>query len=90
MELEEIKLYLRVDSEEEDNFILSLQAAAEEFLENSGVKKNYNQALYKTAIKMLVSSWYDNRDVIGNKNTLSMMFQCIIGQLIQHKESDIN
>lgn len=63
MNIEEIKLYLRVDGTEEDEFILGLQLAAEEYLGNAGVIKNYAKALYKLAIKILIANWYENRTI---------------------------
>lgn len=64
MELTEIKLYLRIDEDSEDTLISSLQLAAEEYLTNAGVTKDYTKELYKLAIKLLVSNWYENRDTI--------------------------
>lgn len=66
--LQEVKEYIRVDdygdeewdrkiNEEIKTFILS----AETFLKSHGVKKDYENELYKIAIFMLVSIWYDNR-----------------------------
>lgn len=89
MELEEIKVYLRVDFSEDDEFILSLQSAAEEYLKNAGIKVEYENDLYKTAVKMLISNWYNNRDVIGRNDTLSIMFKSIVSQLA-YKGSDSN
>lgn len=89
MELEEIKMYLRVDFSEDDKFILSLQGAAEEYLKNAGIKVEYENNLYKTAVKMLISNWYNNRDVIGRNDTLSIMFKSIVSQLAC-KGSDFN
>lgn len=64
----EIRSYLRVDEcgdtdwdvqvdKEIEMFILS----AETFLQSHGIKKDYENELYKMAIFMLVSVWYDNR-----------------------------
>lgn len=89
MELEEIKIYLRIDFAEDDKFILSLQGAAEEYLKNAGVRVGYENDLYKTAVKMLISNWYNNRDVIGGNDTLSIMFKSIVSQLVC-KGSDSN
>lgn len=89
MELGEIKVYLRVDFSEDDEFILSLQSAAEEYLKNAGIKVEYENDLYKTAVKMLISNWYNNRDVIGRNDTLSIMFKSIVSQL-EYKGSDFN
>ncbi len=66
--LQEVKEYIRVSdygdeefdkkvNEEIKTFILS----AETFLKSHGVKKYYENELYKIAIFMLVSIWYDNR-----------------------------
>ena len=66
--LREVKEYIRVDDYGDDDsnnktneeikmFIMS----AETFLKSHGVKKDYNNELYKIAIFMLVSIWYDNR-----------------------------
>ena len=63
MDLEELKLFLRIDGEEEDSSIEGLQIAAEEYLTNAGIKKDYTKELYKLAIKILISHWYENRAV---------------------------
>lgn len=75
MTLEEIKVFLKVDHEEEDMFIQGLQLSAEEYLSNAGIKKDYTKELYKLAIKILVSHWYENRAVetIG-KNVTKIAF----------------
>lgn len=66
--LEEVKIYIRVDSfgDEEidcqtDREIKLFILSAETFLESHGVKKDYENELYKIAIFMLVSTWYDSR-----------------------------
>ncbi|MDU8967569.1 head-tail connector protein [Clostridium tertium] len=75
MELEELKLFLRVDGNEEDSLIKSLQSAAEEYLTDAGIMKNYNKEKYKLAVKILVNHWYENRAVetIG-KNVSKVAF----------------
>ena len=66
--LKEVKRYIRVEdtgdsefdnsiNEEVQIFILS----AEKFLLSHGVQKDYTNELYKIAIFMLISIWYDNR-----------------------------
>lgn len=75
MDLTEVKLFLKVDHEEEDEFIQGLQLSAEEYLTNAGIKKDYNKELYKLAIKMLISHWYDNRSVeLIGKNSSKISF----------------
>ena len=65
MEIKEIKGYLRVDFEEDDILLQTLIYAAEEYLLNAGIKKDYSKSLYKLAISLLVKHWYDNRDSVA-------------------------
>lgn len=84
MDLEELKLFLRIDGEEEDSFIEGLQIAAEEYLTNAGIKKDYTKELYKLAIKILISHWYENRAVetVGkNVSKIAFGLDTIIVQL---------
>lgn len=83
MELDELKLYLRVDIADDDTLIAALQKSAEEYLENAGVTKDYSKELYKLAIKLLVSHWYENRDIQSEKSAakLSFSLDTIITQL---------
>lgn len=83
MELNKLKNYLKVDDNEDDELIKSLCLAAEEYLSNAGIEKNYEKELYSLAIKLLVSHWYDNRmiqDVKGQRK-LSFSLDVIIMQL---------
>lgn len=59
--LNEVKNYIRVDYDYDDEEITMLILSAETFLKSHGVKKDYENELYKIAIFMLVSIWYDNR-----------------------------
>lgn len=63
MDLEELKLFLRIDGEEENSLIEGLKIGAEEYLTNAGIQKDYSKELYKLAIKILVIHWYENRAV---------------------------
>ena len=75
MDLEELKLFLRIEGDEEDSFIEGLQIAAEEYLTNAGIKKDYTKELYKLAIKILISHWYENRAVeTAGKNVSKIAF----------------
>ena len=47
---------------------------------NAGVK-NFENDLYKLAIKMLVLHWYENREVIGEAKKLAFSLDNIITQL---------
>ncbi len=84
MDLEELKLFLRVDGEEEDKLIEGLQIGAEEYLTNAGIAKDYKKELYKLAIRILVSHWYENRTVetVGkNVSKIAFGLDVIITQL---------
>ncbi len=82
LDTDELKLYLRVDSSDEDTLIAELQAAAEEYLVNAGVAKDYERGTYKLAIKILVSHWYDNRGLAGSiSKQLEYSLSSLISQL---------
>lgn len=81
MNLEEIKLWLRVDSDEENNLIIGLQFAAEQYLNNAGIKKDYNNELYKLAIHLLVTHWYENREPTGKADRLAFSLDSMMAQL---------
>ena len=89
MELEEIKQFLKVEGEEEDDIIQGLQLAAEEYLENAGIQKNYRKKLYKLAIGMLITHWYENRciEVSARANKICYGIDTIIMQLRYSKEN---
>ena len=74
MELGEIKLFLRVDGTDEDDLISGLQRAAEIYLTNTGVTQDYNNELYKIAIKLLIKHWYDNRETFVDFKTTKLDF----------------
>ncbi|MBQ9598864.1 MAG: phage gp6-like head-tail connector protein [Clostridia bacterium] len=65
MDIEEIKKYLRIDYDGEDEELEAFTTAAEEYLNNAGIKADYESELYKLAVKLLVSNWYSNRIPIG-------------------------
>lgn len=91
MDLEELKLFLRIDGEEEDSFIEGLQIAAEEYLTNAGIKKDYTKELYKLAIKILISHWYENRAVetVGkNVSKIAFGLDTILTQL-KYTQGDV-
>lgn len=69
MELEELKLFLRIDGNDEDVLIQGLQLSAEEYLLIGGVVKNYERELYKLVVRLLVSHWYENREIFINMKT---------------------
>lgn len=86
MELDEIKLFLRVDGIDEDAQIASLQQAAELFIVNSGITNDDTNDLYKLAIKLLIIHWYDNREVVGKADKLAFSLEAILYSLKQRSK----
>ncbi len=81
--LEEIKNYMRIDDNYDDSLINSLIESANIYLLNAGVK-NFENDLYKLAIKMLVLHWYENREIVlvgSISKNLEFTMQNIITQL---------
>jgi len=67
MELAAVKRYLRVEGEEEDELIAALVQAAQQYLENAGVREPEQdpgrQAQYALAVCYLTLDAYDRRDM---------------------------
>ena len=78
--IEEIKLYLRLDHDEEDSLLDGLLSSATEYLKNAGCVVTEGK-LYNLAIKILVSHWYENREVVGKADRLTHSLDSIITQL---------
>ena len=88
MDIKDIKLFLRIDHDEEDDFLQGLLKASELYLENAGCKTNYDNELYSLAVKLLVSHWYENRCITGNLGYLEFSLNSIITQLRDVKIKD--
>ncbi len=64
--LEETKQYLRIDNNEEDGLITTLIDAAETYLANAtGNTFDAENSLAKLFCLVLVTDWYENREMIG-------------------------
>jgi len=81
MTLEELKLFCRIDSSDEDTDLISLQLAAEQDLLISGIAKDYDSSLYVLAIKFLVNHWHENREATGDNKILPFGLNDIIIKL---------
>ena len=84
--LQEIKEYMRIDEDYEDLLIQTLITSAETYLSNAGAMADYENSLYKLAVKMIVLHWYENREVIGDAKKLSYSLDSIITQLVYSYE----
>lgn len=88
--LEEIKNYLRIDIEEDDQLLQNLIVAAEDYLKNATGKEYpetdsdgniIDYSLEKIYISLLVSYWYESRTPAGktgeefNRMTKSLLLQ---------------
>lgn len=72
MELEDIKLYLKIDWDYEDLLLEDLKGMVECYLEEAGIKPNYKKATYKLCVLMLIAHYYSNRGVIVESVKYSM------------------
>ena len=75
----------RVAFEEDDILLQTLIYAAEEYLLNAGIKKDYSKSLYKLAISLLVKHWYDNRDSVAIGSTTKKLEFSLNSILVQLK-----
>ncbi|MGL4731259.1 MAG: head-tail connector protein [Clostridium sp.] len=73
--LDELKFHCRIDDDLDEDInkkinqeIENLKISAEIYLKNAGIKINYDNELYFVVIKMLVSNWYENKDISSSKN----------------------
>lgn len=62
--LDEIKTYLKIDTNYEDELIIQLQYAAECYLEEAGIIKSYHKGTYRLCVLMLISQYYSNRGTV--------------------------
>lgn len=84
--LEEIKKYLLIDFDDQDNEIKELIYAAQSELATSGVPfPEIVNPLYNLAVKMLVSNFYEDRNSIG---TRGYKVDAIITKLAMNQHQD--
>lgn len=81
---EEVKNYLKLDEDTDERELGELIRSAEIFIKNTGVNitaELKNNELYKLAIKILVTHWYENREPVGKADVLPFSLTSIIVQL---------
>ncbi|MEH7220332.1 head-tail connector protein [Bacillus toyonensis] len=80
--LEEAKKYLRVDGDEEDDFITSFIIAAEIYIKNATSKTvDLKSELAKLAARILIAHWHEKREAVGKAEQLAFSLQSILVQL---------
>ena len=86
--LAEVKNYIRVCQEDtsDDGEIELFILSGETLLKSKGIEKDYDNKLYKIAIFMLVSLWYDNRGYSGAINDIPYGISCVIKQINMMKD----
>jgi len=68
LSLSEVKQHLRIDFDDDDNYLLLLIASAEQFLKNTtGKTFDITNALAKTACLLLVADLYEKRTLATDK-----------------------
>ena len=67
MKLEDIKLYMRVDTDADDALITGLIAAAQQYIhETTGLVYDDTNNLHQLVCKLLVAHWYEHREIVGD------------------------
>ncbi|GIP17769.1 hypothetical protein J40TS1_34110 [Paenibacillus montaniterrae] len=78
--LQHVKDYLRIDTDDEDEMLEIMLAAAKESLEQAGVPES-EKALYKVAVFLHVSMHYENRNPEKKMDGYDQVFINIIPKL---------
>ena len=85
MDLDELKLFLKVDGNDLDVNLTGYQLAAEEYLKNAGVTKDYTNPLYKVVVHYIVGTFLENPSLIAaarlTVDSLSITLNALIAQL---------
>ncbi|GAB4073676.1 hypothetical protein GCM10028778_11790 [Barrientosiimonas marina] len=92
MDIEDVKHYMRIDGDEDDQFISSLIEAAKIYILNStGIKPDESDALHQLVVKILCVHWYENRGAKDLESRAPMEFsvESIMNQIaLTSKPSD--
>lgn len=84
MTLDDVKLYIRVDSNVEDSLIQDLMDAAQNYIQRmTGKIYAPNDPVWNMAIKYLCSHWYENRDdtVVGRDAKVDHTIDALISHI---------
>lgn len=85
MKLEDVKLYLRIDGDEEDALIQSMMQAGVEYIRSAVGKYDDTDPTAQILLAAIVQNMYDNRELMQSeqqmKKRIEYTFQSIILQL---------
>lgn len=92
--LDDVKDYLRVDSEDDDKLIEAMLASAVSFIQNY-LKRKFTDMIangeeipdeFTIACLAIISHWYENRRIIGDKDTRSELAYIFSSLLDPHRD----
>lgn len=85
MKLEDVKLYLRIDGDEEDALIQSMMQAGAEYIRSAVGEYDDADPTAQILLAAIVQNMYDNRELMQSeqqmKKRIEYTFQSIILQL---------
>lgn len=85
MKLEDVKLYLRIDGDEEDALIQSMMQAGAEYIRSAVGEYDDKDPTAQVLLAAIVQNMYDNRELMQSeqqmKKRIEYTFQSIILQL---------
>ncbi len=85
MKLEDIKIYLRIDGDEEDGLLNTMMAAGEEYIRFAVGAYDDTDPTAQVLLAAIVQNMYDNRELMQSeqqtKKRIEYTFQSIILQL---------
>lgn len=85
MELKDVKLYLRIDGDEEDALIQKMMQAGEEYIRSTVGEYDDTDPTAQILMAAIVQNMYDNRELMQSeqqtKKRIEYTFQSIILQL---------
>lgn len=85
MRLEDVKIYLRIDGDEEDALIQTMMQAGEEYIRSAVGEYDDTDPTAQVLLAAIVQNMYDNRELMQSdqqqKKRIEYTFQSIILQL---------
>lgn len=82
MELEELKLYLRIDSNDEDDVLRLMMGAAENYIVNSVGVFDKEDPQAKILFAAIVQDMYDNRELMQSEQQMKKRMEWLYASSI--------
>lgn len=88
MELKDVKLWLRIDHDEEDSILQMLIESSKSYYETATGFKYENKPKINLFCMVLIADWYENRELTGRRVSEKVRFtiQSMLAQLQFGKE----